>query len=84
MYLFSLFLLPIDDMASFPVEDYYGCAKDPKVRMHGQQLHPRSVLGAVSLLMSRPRKVHEAAAALGAAGLMRWIQTVVEHEVNVS
>jgi len=65
MYLFSLFLLPIDDMASFPVEDYYGCAKDPKVRMHGQQLHPRWVPGAVSLLM-------------------RWIQMVVEHEVNVS
>ena len=65
MYLFFLFLLPIDDMASFPVEDYYGCAKDPKVRMHGQQLHPRLVPGAVSLLM-------------------RWIQTVVEHEVNVS
>ena len=53
MYLFSLFLLPIDDMASFPVVDYYGCAKDPKVRMHGQQLHPGSTMahGAVLTLV---------------------------------
>ena len=51
MYLFScLLLVPVDDLASFPVEDDDFRADDPKIGTHGQQLHPGSAMALVIAL----------------------------------
>jgi hypothetical protein len=71
LYLFSLFLLGVDDLASCTVKDDDFRAYDPKVGTHGQQLHPWASM-ALSVIVSLSRLATAVASArAGVTGLLR-------------